>query len=394
MSRTSAQPRRIQPAHWLAGALTDDKKSKVAIPAISIVLSLIVAAIILVLLGKNPFTALLGFLKGSGLWVKPSYAGGQNMLTDFASFLGILTPMLLASLGVVVAMKTGLFNIGIAGQMLMSGFVATVFVGYSNIPAAIAKPLVVVIGIVVGGALGAFIGFLKYRFNIHEVVTSIMLNYIISYVTGFFINTYYVDAVTRMSRTIRPAARLTIANVAMGDIKMSFPLGIILAFIMVFVVRFILDRTTLGFRLKAVGMNKSCARYAGINVGNNMVTAMMLSGVLAGLAGVTYYLGYFNQIVPKDLAGLGYDSIAVSVLGNINPVGSIFASILVTIFQKGSVYMSSTVGVPKEIASVITGILLLFSACSQYIRYVAQRWRDKEAASAAARKTPGKEGAQ
>ena len=349
----------------------------ISIPVISILLSMSVAAVILLALGKNPVTALTAFLKGSGLMRKPNYAGGQSMMTDFASFLGILTPMLLASLGVIVAMKTGLFNIGMAGQMLLSGFAASVLVGYSNLPGIVARPLVILIGIAVGGAIGALIGFLKYRFNVHEVVTSIMLNYIVSYVTGFFINTYYVDPVTRMSRTISPSARLTIADVPMGGVKMSFPLGIILAIVMVFAVQFILERTTLGYRLKAVGKNRDCAYYAGINVGKNMVIAMMISGILGGLAGVTYYLGYFNQIVPKDLAGLGYDSIAVSVLGNVNPIGAVFASALITIFQKGSVYMSSTVGVPKEIASVVTGILLLFSACGGYIRYVLKRRQDR-----------------
>jgi simple sugar transport system permease protein len=103
-----------------------------------------------------------------------------------------------------------------------------------------------------------------------------------------------------------------------------------------------------------------------------MVLGMALSGLFAGLAGVTYYLGYFNTIVPKSLASLGYDAIAVSLLANSGPVGSVFASILVTIFQKGSVYMSSIAGVPKEIALVITGILLLFAACGSYVRYLAQ----------------------
>ncbi len=357
--------------------LSNDRSSRFAIPIISILLSLIVAAIILLAMGKNPITAFLGFLRGCGLWAKPSYAGGQNMLTDFMSFLGILTPMMLASLGVIIAMKAGLFNIGIAGQMLLSGFTASVFVGYSGLSAVIAKPLVVIIGIIVGGLLGALTGFLKYRFNIHEVVTSIMLNYIISYVTGFFINSYYVDIVTRQSRPVSAASRLTLTDIPAGDVKMSFPLGIFLAILAVILVKFVLDRTTTGFRLKAVGLNPNCAQYAGIKVGGNTVLAMMLSGIMGGLAGVTYYLGYFNGIVPKDLASLGYDSIAVSVLGNVNPIGSIFASILITIFQKGSVYMSSTVGVPKEIASVVTGILLLFSACGGYIRYVAVRKRDK-----------------
>ncbi len=357
--------------------LDGDKTSKFAIPLVSILLTIVVASVIFLLLGKNPVTAFMAFLRGSGLAPKTTYAGGQSMLSDFMSFLGILAPMMLASLGIILGMKTGLFNIGVAGQMMVAGFTATVLIGYSDLPAVLAKPLVVIVGAVSGAAVGALIGFLKYKFNIHEVVSSIMLNYIISYVTGFFINTKYIDMMSRMSRIIKDPARLTITGVEFGGAKLGLPLGILLSFAAVFAVRFLLDRTVKGFELKAVGQNRSCAQYAGVRVGSNIVTAMLLSGMCAGMAGVTYYLGYFNAIVPKELVSLGYDSIAVALLGNINPVGSIFSSFLITIFQKGSVYMSSTVGVPKEIASVVTGILLLFSACGTYIRSLAHKKRER-----------------
>lgn len=345
--------------------------SNLTVPLISLLLTLIVAAIILLILGKNPLTAFLGFLRGSGLVPKPRYGGGQGLLTDLFSFLSYLTPMIFASLGVMVAMRAGLFNIGVAGQMLLSAYVATALVGYSGLPAGVAMPLVLIIGVVVGGLLGAFIGFLKHRFNIHEVVTSIMVNYIVSYVTGFFINTRHSDPITRNSRPIQSTARLVI-NGSTGEgselVRYMFPIGLILAILVVFLIRFILDRTTTGFRLKAVGQNQFCSRYAGIEVGRNVVLAMLISGVMAGLAGVTYYLGYTNAMVPKQLTSLGYDSIAVAVLGNVAPIGCLFASFIVTIFQKGSVYMSSTMEVPPEIASVITGVLLLFAASGTYIK--------------------------
>jgi simple sugar transport system permease protein len=209
-----------------------------------------------------------------------------------------------------------------------------------------------------------------------------MFNYIINYIVGFFINTYYNDIITRSSRICSAASRLSITGITWGTAKLTLPLGIILALAGVFLVRFLLDRTVAGFEMKAVGLNRDCAKYAGINVGRSIVLAMTLSGIFAGLAGVTYYVGYFNSIVPKELATLGYDSIAVALLGNISPVGAIFSSILITIFQKGSVYMSSTVGVPKEIASVVTGILLLFSACGAYMRYLAGRQRERLAEKA------------
>jgi simple sugar transport system permease protein len=353
------------------------RTGSIAIPLFSTALTLIAASLLFLALGRNPLTAMAAFLRGSGFMPKPSYAGGQNMLTDFLSFLGILTPMLLAALSVIVAMKAGMFNIGVAGQMLAAGFIATVCVGYSDLNAAIAKPLVLLIGVVAGGLMGALTGFLKYRFNIHEVVSTIMLNYITSYVTGFYINTYYRDIITRSARVCSPASRLTVTGLSLGTLRPTIPLGILVALAGALAVRFLLERTTVGFELKAVGLNRNAAQYAGIRVGRSIVTGMLISGVLAGLAGVTYYLGYYNSIVPKDLAALGYDAIAVSLLGNSSPIASIFASALITVFQKGSVYMSSAVGVPKEIASVITGVLLLFSACGAYIRHQARRLREK-----------------
>lgn len=361
----------------LLALLDHDRWSKISIPALSILLSLAVASAFLLAMGKNPVTAFAGFLQGSGLLPKASYAGGKSMLTDFLSFLDILAPMLLASLGIIITLKAGLFNIGVAGQMLAAGFAATVIVGYSGLGAFIAKPLVILIGIIVGGMMGALVGFLKHKFNIHEVVSTMMFNYIVSFVTGFFINTYFADSITRTSKFVSAASRLTITDVMAGDLKLTLPIGILLAVGAVFLVRFLLDRTVLGFELKTTGSNRNCAKYAGIHVGRTMIIAMALSGVFAGLAGVTYYLGYYNTIIPKTLADLGYDSIAVSLLGNMSPVGNIFASVLITIFQKGSVYMSSSTGVAKEIASVITGILLLFSACSGFIRYLAHRRYEK-----------------
>jgi simple sugar transport system permease protein len=294
------------------------------------------------------------------------------MITDFLSFLGILAPMLLAALGVSVALRAGLFNIGTAGQMLAAGFSAMVLIGYSGLDAWIAKPLVIVIGMAAGGLIGAVIGFLKYRFNIHEVVSSIMFNYIISYVTGFFINGYFINPINRSSKVCSPASRLIISNIAPNSsLRITIPIGIVIALAAVFLVRFLLDRTVIGFEIKAVGLNRKCAQYAGIRTGYIIVLSMFFSGVLAGLAGISFYLGYYNTILPKELAGLGYDAIAASLLGNISPLGCIFSSSLITVFQKGNVYMSSIVGVPREIASVITGILLLFSACGTYIRYLA-----------------------
>jgi simple sugar transport system permease protein len=158
----------------------------------------------------------------------------------------------------------------------------------------------------------------------------------------------------------------------------NIPLGIVIALIAAFAVKFIFDKTVFGFELKAVGTSRRCARYIGVNVRRSIVLSMAFSGIFAGLAGVTYYLGYTNTMVPKTLPGMGYDSIAVALLGSSSPIGAIFASIIVTIFQSGANYMSSSVGVAKEIASLITGILLLFAACGEFMKMLGSRKIEKE----------------
>ena len=293
--------------HYLA-RLLDGKHASAWVSFLAVVLTLITAGVMLLLMRKNPAVAFYSFLQGCGFAPKANYGGGSGMLSDFLDFLNYLSPMLLASLSFIVGFKAGLFNIGIAGQMLLSGFAATVFIGYAPFPAAVAKPLVILVGILVGGLTGAFIGFLKYQFNIHEVVSTIMINYIISYLTGFFINNRYVDMLTRTSRICSPASRLTFTNVMISGIKCKIPLGIVIAVLMAVFVQFVFDKTVFGFELKAVGLNRRCADYIGIGVGNRIVLSMGFSGILAGLAGVTYYLGYTNTIIPKTLVGMGYDS--------------------------------------------------------------------------------------
>ena len=234
-------------------------------------------------------------------------------------------------------------------------------------------PMLVVI--VAAGLVGGLIGFLKYRFNINEVVSSIMLNYTFQYVISFFINTFFVDPVSRQSKEISAASRLTLMDTMVGNLKMDIPLGIILALLTVVAVWFLLEKTKLGYELKAVGYSRSAAKYAGIKVGRSMVLSMTISGALAGLAGVTYYLGYVGSIQPKVLISTGFDAIAVSLLGNNNPFGIVFSTMLITLISKGSTYMKSAAGVDAEIASVITGIILLFSACNAYIKWKMERGR-------------------
>ena len=349
--------------------LGNEKSQFITIPLFSILLSLLAASIVFLVLGKNPLIAFQSLLQGSGILPKLSYAARKSQLTDFMSMLNALTPMIFAALAVAVAFKTGLFNIGVSGQMLVAGFISSITVGYSELPMAAALPLAIVIGVSCGALYGALIGWLKHKFNINEVVTSIMLNYIAQYIISYFIFTNYINSVTRQSQQISDAARLTLANFEIFGLRMDIPLGFLLTIPVAFFVRYLIGKTRVGYELRVVGLNRKAAGYAGIKVGKNIVLAMTISGALAGLAGVTYYMGYQATIQPKVLSDLGFDSIAVSLLGNSNPIGILFASLLITIISKGSNYMSSMVSVPQEISQVITGLILLFSACGAYIRY-------------------------
>ncbi|SBV98034.1 conserved membrane hypothetical protein [uncultured Eubacteriales bacterium] len=355
----------------------DEKRQRITIPLFAILLSLLAGAVVLLILGKNPITTYASFLQGAGLLPKASYAGKKSILTDFMSLINAWTPMLFASLSVAVAFKAGLFNIGVSGQMLLSGLVATVLVGYSPLPALLAKPAVILVGAVTGAAVAALIGFLKYKWNINEVVSAIMLNYTVRYLSSFVIKYFLADPVSRQSKAINAAARLSLMDTPVGDLKMDLPLGIVLALLAVVLVQFLFRKMKVGFEFATVGANPRAARYAGIDVGRATILSMALSGALAGLAGVTYYLGYYGSIQPDVLISTGFDAIAVSLLGNSSPVGILFSSFFITVIDKGSTYMSSSIGVRQEIGSLITGLILLFAACGAFIGYLLQRARQR-----------------
>ena len=357
----------------------DERRQRITIPIFAILLSLIASSIVLLILGKNPMEAFISLLRGSGILPKEAYAAKKSMLTDFLSLLNAWTPMLFASLSVAVAMRAGLFNIGVSGQMLCAGFIATITVGYTEtLPAVVAKPLVVLIGLVSGAVVAAVIGFLKQRWNINEVVSAIMLNYIIRYIVSFFVKATINNPSTRQSWPVSATARLSLMDTELGGLKMDIPLGIILAAVAVVVVHFLFTKMKLGFELRAIGGNPVAAKYAGINVGRNTILVMAISGALAGLAGVTYYLGYFGSIQPDVLISTGFDAIAVCILGNSNPIGIVFSSLLISVIDKGSTYLQSSIGVRQEIGALITGLILLFSACGAYIAYLVNRGRQRE----------------
>ncbi|MCL2331976.1 MAG: ABC transporter permease [Actinomycetia bacterium] len=383
-------PLQIQ-LNWFLRAFGNERWQFITIPLLAILASLVAISIIVLAIGKNPLAVFLAILQGAGWVFKSNYAGGYGLLSDLTNTLAYFTPMLFAALAFTVALKGGLFNIGISGQMLAAGFLASVIVGYSGLNALVARPLVIVIGIVAGAAVGGLIGFLKYRFNINEVVASIMLNYMLQYAVSYFINTRYLDLISRQSRVVSPASRLVLSNVKVAGVYALLPLCLPLALLIAGAIYYFFKKTRAGFEIKAVGANRRAAQYSGIRVRRTILVTMTLSGALAGLAGVSYYLGPLSSIPPRTLSSLGFDSIATSLLGAAHPIGNIFASLLITTLGTGSNNLISTVGVRVEIAQLVTGMILLFSACGAFFRWriatskQKAEMRAREAADARAR---------
>ncbi|MCL2655306.1 MAG: ABC transporter permease [Coriobacteriia bacterium] len=386
-----SEPLQIQ-MNWFLRAFSNERWQFISIPLLSILVSLIAISIMLGIMGSNPFNVFITFLQGAGWIMRPVYAGGYGQLSDLSNTLTAFTPMLFAALAVTIAFRGGLFNIGISGQMLISGFLASVIVGYSGLSAFVAKPLVLLIGMAAGAAVGGLIGFLKYRFNINEVVASIMLNYILQYAVSYFIKIHFLDQISRQSRVVSQASMLVLSDTKVGGVYVSIPLCFILALLVAVALQFFLKKTRLGYEIKAVGANRRAAQYSGIRVRRTILVTMMLSGALAGLAGVSYYLGYFNSIEPGALTSLGFDSIATALLGNAHPLGAIASSFLITTLDTGGTYMQSMMGVRQEIAQLVTGMILLFSACSAFFRWriaLSRQKAEMRAREAAASGGPG-----
>ena len=335
---------------------------KFAQSLIAIIISLIFGALILWLMGKDPVTAYTDLLRGCGLMEKVKYSGRQNMFTDFMSFIDAMTPMIFASLAVALALKGGFFNIGVSGQMLFAGFCA--HMAAMILPSKIA---VVIVGFIAGALIGALIGWLKYRFNVNEVVSSIMMNSILMYLITFYINTFYINPVSRQSKSIISAARLTLSGFRWEGLKVDIALAFPLAVLTALFLHWFIERTTYGYEIKASGLSPNAAYYAGMNVNRTALMTMTLSGALAGLAGVAYFCGYLAAIQPGVVPSMGFDAIAVSLLGGNNPLGCVLASFLITVISKGSVYMSSRQNIDMEIASLVTAFILTFAACSSFL---------------------------
>ena len=337
---------------------------------LAVVLGLIAGAILMVVIGDNP-------IKGYGYLFK----GALMNVSRIGDTLATATPLILTGLSVGFAFKTGLFNIGTPGQMLFGGFCATaVALNYS---ASMPRPILIIVMIIVAalaGAIWAFIpGVLKAKFNVNEVVSSIMMNWTCYWIVYYAIPAYFKGSTETESRNIPDMASLKTPWLTELFSGSYINLGILIAIIAVIVIGFILNKTVLGYELKAVGFNRDAAEYAGMSVNKNIVVSMMISGALSGLAGVTQYIGNASNMQIGVMPTQGFDGIAVSLLGANNPIGIFISAIFFGILYSGKGFMNANTSIPPEIADTIIAIIIYFAAISAAVPIIVNNIKHKRA---------------
>lgn len=288
-------------------------------------------------------------------------------LRPFAESLVISAPYIFAGLAVALGFRGGLFNIGAEGQ-LFAGGLASVYVGYSisGLPWYIHLPLALLAGIVGGAIWGAIPGFLKARTGAHEVINTIMMNYVAFRLTDYLLQGGPMSRPDGLPITpeIKPSAYLP----ALFPRPMRLHAGFFLALAVAALVYWFLWKTTHGFEIRMVGSNPDAARYAGVRITRTTVLTMALSGALAGLAGANQVLGLDHKLVRAFSTGYGFDSIALALLGNSHPVGVVLSSLLFGFLRGGAARMQSMAGVPVELIRVVQGMVIVFVAAPEIIR--------------------------
>jgi simple sugar transport system permease protein len=329
------------------------------IPAISLVCGFAVAAVAIVLSGADPLAAFTALFQGAFL--------NRN---SFPETLVATVPYIFLGLAVAIGFRAGLFNIGAEGQFYL-GALFGVYVGYRlhGLPAPVHIALAIAAGML-GGLLWASIpGILKARFGAHEVITTIMLNYVAFLLADWLINNGgpLADKKATAPKTpfIDPAAQLPI--LLPGS---RLHLGLLLALLAVPLVWFLIERTTIGFRIRAVGLNPTAARAAGISVGWTLVTVMGISGALAGRAGADEVLGVSHYMPPQFSTGYGFDSIAVALLARSNPWAIVPAAFLFGAMRSGAGFMQLQTQVSSDLISIVQATVIMFVAAPLLVRWI------------------------
>ncbi len=297
-----------------------------------------------------------------------SFVTAIRPLTESLKFAA---PLILAGLGVGFGFRAGMFNIGGRGQMLLGGAAAG-WVGIKlDLPVVVHLVVAVLAAMLVGGLWAAIAGYLKARTGAHEVIVTIMLNYI-----GFYLVFYALSqpGILQAPNSNNPKSLPMQSTATMPDLlgeRYNLHLGFLLALVAVAVVWWLLNRSAFGFRVRAVGENPEAARVAGINVGRTYVLVMLVAGSLVGLAGANQVLGTVTSGVTVDLdAGIGFDAITVALLGRSRPLGILAAGLLFGAFKAGGFSMQASEGIPIDLVLVVQSLIVLFIAAPPLVRAI------------------------
>jgi ABC-type uncharacterized transport system permease subunit len=339
--------------------------SPMAVPALSILLALLVASLLIIISGLinedsgklNLFLPLVAY--------RSLLAGSLGSFKGIANMIVAASPLMLTGLAVGVGMKAGLFNIGGTSQVLMGGFTAAmVGASLSEAPPYVAIPVAMFAGMLAGGFAGFIPGFLKAYTGAHEVVTTIMLNAIVQLTVSGLVNDIFRAPGFSFARSAQ------VGNAALNGVGGStLHVGVIFALACIPFSFWLLSRTTTGFEIRAVGANPTAALYAGMKPKRMMILTLSLCGAFAGLAGSieVLRLGYYPAVFGTSI---GFDGITVALLGRSEPIGILLSALLLGAMRAGAPLMQIQARVPVEIIDVIQGVILIFLAAEVIVRQI------------------------
>ncbi|KLU60143.1 branched-chain amino acid transport system / permease component [Peptococcaceae bacterium CEB3] len=327
-------------------------------PLVSVIVALLIGTVVMLATGHNPFQAYGALLSGA--------FGSTYALSN--TIAGAI-PLILSGLGVAIGFKAGLFNIGAEGQYWIGSMVA-VWVGYSvtGLPPLLHITLAIALAMLAGGLwAGVIPGLAKALVGAHEVITTMMMSYIAIFLTQFM-----VENGPMMEKGFTPQSPLIRSSVMIPKIipRTQLSWGLLIAVAAAFVVYWLLFKTTVGFRLRAVGLNVRAAKYAGINVPLYTVLALFFSGLLAGLAGAVQMLGVQQRLYDSFNSGYGFTAIVVALLANNNPFGVILSAIFFSALATGGQSMQLVSGVPAQLTDVVSGIIIFLIAAKKLMQIV------------------------
>ncbi|MFO7167884.1 MAG: ABC transporter permease [Chloroflexota bacterium] len=328
------------------------------VPLLAIFTALAIGALIIFATGASVGAAYSGLFNGA--------LGNPRAI---ANTLVEATPYILAGLAVALGFKGGLFNIGAEGQIIM-GSIFSAVAGYMivGLPAFIHLPLALLAGVLGGALWGAIPGFLRAKAGAHEVITTIMLNYVAIRLADYLIKGPFRDPTSSAPRTpfIQPSAELPY----MFGAENRLHYGFLIALAMAVLIWWLLNKTTIGFEIRTVGANPDAAQYAGMSVARNIVLTMVISGGLAGLAGAVTILGLEHNYKAAFTGGYGFDSIAIALLANSNPIGIIPAAMFWGALRNGAGLMQLQSGISINLINIVQALVIVFIAAPQIVRWI------------------------